>query len=177
MAENGESRDMMEEAVSALQRGDEAGALTILNEAIQTADRQVMLQATHLKAFLLTESDPEEAKRCFREAIESGDPAVAPQSNMNLGLLLAKEGDFDGAKQSLIAAIESGDPGFAPESAYNLGIVCRDFGDVEGAERYLQQAVETASPSTAAEARAVLKKLARRNRPGLFGRLRGGSRG
>ena len=65
---------------------------------------------TQRDATLAEQGDPQGARAAYQQALDSGDPEVAPWAAADLGMLLAEQGDPQGARAAYQQALDSGNP-------------------------------------------------------------------
>lgn len=95
----------------------------------------------------------------FREAMESGDPELAPRAAYNLGILLVQQGDLVAARDPLERATDSGHAEVSPIAAFNLGVLLADLGDVPAAIIAYQRAIDSGDAEQAPKAADNLGSL------------------
>ena len=105
------------------------------------------------------QGDVVEAKRVYREAIDSRHADATPMAEVGLAILLEREGDVAGAKAAYQHAIDSGHVDAAPTAAVGLGLLLADQGDVAGAKAAYQHAIDSGHPKAAPTAAVGLGLL------------------
>ena len=116
--------------------GDSEGAIAATQRVIEL--RPDYAGAYHNLGFFQQSTDPEEAERLYRWAIEL-DPDFGEPHN-SLGVLYNEQGELDRARGAFESAIEV-DPLYAVPHC-NLGIVLDRLGDLDGAIASCERSIE-----------------------------------
>jgi TolA-binding protein len=100
---------------------------------------------------LSRQSDTNDTRAAYQQAIDLGHPNAAPRAKVNLGNLLTGQGDAASAKAAY-QRHRLGHPDAAPHGALRLGMFLADHGTTEQARTAYQQALSPGSSAVRQEA-------------------------
>jgi hypothetical protein len=101
-----------------------------------------------------------EARRSYRQAIETDHPEYAPKAMVNLAVLEGKLGNPEEAQRRYRQAIETRHSEQSPKAVFGLGLLAMETGNRSSARRHFQQTIETGHPDYGPSAMASLGALA-----------------
>ncbi|MBC6465997.1 tetratricopeptide repeat protein [Actinomadura alba] len=142
--------DRINAAVQCWERGELDAAVTLLREAVASADPQAAREASHvLGGVLEDQGDVEGARAAHRSVIESGDPVLGQRSALSLGVLLINGEDWAAAHGALGIASAGSDPEIAALADAALAQVLTRLGDLSGARTALERVRRSEYPEAA----------------------------
>ncbi|MER5719669.1 tetratricopeptide repeat protein [Streptomyces sp. NPDC002132] len=97
---------------------------------------------------LLALLDERERVNRLRQAVDEGEPQLAPLAALRLGVLLAKDGDIEAARDLWHMVVASQHPDHGPDAMYEIALSYRRANELHAARDWYRRAMATGSAIT-----------------------------
>ncbi|MWA07657.1 tetratricopeptide repeat protein [Streptomyces sp. BA2] len=120
-------------------------ARLVLEQVLVLGDPDILPAA--LSALLALLDERERVSR-LRQAVDEGEPQLAPLAALRLGVLLAKDGDIEAARDLWHVVVTSQHPDHGPYAMYEIALSYRRANELRTARDWYRRAMATGSAIT-----------------------------